>query len=86
MSPRCDHLLPGSRTACVRNGPSDVQLERLAAAFELTLAEVRQDWSRVHDPAHMNGDVVEQLRLRHAWDATIAPYYLSWLERAKRCR
>jgi hypothetical protein len=64
----------------------DVQIERLAASFELTVCEVREDWSLVHCPADTNADVFERLRLRHAWDASMAPHYVKWLERAQRSR
>ena len=62
----------------------EVQLARVAAAFELSTAEVREDWSLVHFEANTSEDLLEQLRLRHAWDASMAPYYVEWLKRAQR--
>ena len=60
-----------------------MQLLRLAAAFELTLAEVQRDWRLVHTAGDGHRNAVEQLRQQHGWDPSVAPHYVRWLERAR---
>jgi hypothetical protein len=71
----------------VRRASTTLQLERLAAACELTFDEGLQDWALVNDAGNVRDqDLYKHLRQRHAWDASVPPYYVRWLEGAKQSR
>lgn len=61
-------------------GGKRLHTHQLASAFEVTAAEVRNDAAFVLRAGEMHErDVCEHLRGRHAWDSSVAPYYLKWL-------
>jgi len=75
----------------VSDGQRSTQLSshdvgRLAEAFELTIDRVLEDVQIVagwHGSEHALTDLLQQ---RHGWDATVAPFYVSWLRRTGRSR
>lgn len=61
-------------------GAKRLHTQQLASAFEVTAAEVRDDAAFVLSAGEMDEhDVCQHLRGRHAWDPSVAPYYLKWL-------
>ena len=66
---------------------SRLHIERVASAFEVPNNQVLDDWAFVNGVNEMDEhDVIEHLRRRHAWDPSVAPYYVSWLKRSDGCR
>ncbi|HEV7664904.1 MAG TPA: hypothetical protein VGQ62_15345 [Chloroflexota bacterium] len=58
-------------------GGHDVTL--IAVAFELQRDAVLDDLAVVSDWPSNEDALVDQLRGRHGWDDSVAPYYLRWL-------
>ena len=64
---------------------SSVEIERLADAFEVSREQVLQDLSLVQGARNTDEQaLLDRLRQRHGWDASVAPYYLDWLRRRGR--
>lgn len=65
-------------------GASRLRIQQVASAFEVSTNQVLSDWAFVNSAHEMEvPDVIEHLRRRHEWDPTVAPYYVSWLQRAE---
>jgi hypothetical protein len=60
---------------------SSRQLRILAAAFELTRAEVLDDAACVAAWTGPESALLEVMARRHAWDRSVPPYYLAALWR-----
>lgn len=63
---------------------NDIALVRIAEAFELTPDDVQRDRSLVAGWTGGEAELLAWLRERHAWDASIPPYYVAWLRNLSR--
>jgi hypothetical protein len=55
------------------------QAGRIAEAFELRLERVLEDAEVVEDWREGEQALADYLQNRHAWDGSMAPFYLAWL-------
>jgi hypothetical protein len=54
-------------------------LQRVSSAFELPFMAVLEDVALVRRWQRSAAELLDMLRERHEWDASVAPYYLRWL-------
>jgi hypothetical protein len=59
--------------------PLSLSLVRIAEAFEVSDSEVLADAVLVSGWSDSERALLDQLRRRHGWDGSVAPYYLLWL-------
>ncbi len=63
-------------------GTVPIDLERIAAAFEVPVLSVLDDATLVRTWRRSAAELRDVLRRRHDWDASVAPYYVRWLAAA----
>jgi hypothetical protein len=56
-----------------------LKLQQVSSAFELPFMAVLDDVALVRTWQRSAAELVDMLRERHEWDASVAPYYLRWL-------
>jgi hypothetical protein len=59
-----------------------ISLQRIASAFEVPLLTVQDDADLLRTWRGEAAELRDALRLRHDWDASVAPYYVRWLTAA----
>ena len=73
---------PASATARIMPIRVPISLQRIASAFEVPPLAVLADADLVRTWYGGAAELHDALRLRHDWDASVAPYYVQWLTTA----